>query len=416
MKENNKRVLIITNDLSYPAGALIFAAEVIKALYKANCELFIWTNHYPDVELGDNRISKIQWLESTDFFKHGHGITGKLKRIKEDLRFLTTIRDIRPNACLVIADRPRVVYKIAELWTKVILYLHEISMTCPGDPGFRFLRKSKTICTRKAGLSCLIVDKNEGCLGRRPTWRKVQRILRTLITIKVLRSMKYLVANSSYTAKTVAQDSSLCRPEVVNPIIIFKEIAPNIDERSPEGRFRIAYIGRLEEGKGIFEALHILAMLPEYYKLIIVGHGSEEKNAKELAEKLGIVHRVKFMGWLSREETSKEIASSGVVLIPSLCAEGFAMIGLESLYFGTPVVAYNTGGIIEWCEGNFSKCVPVGDKESAKQAILSVTANFDIWKDLSLGARKYVLNHFMPEKNFNKLLSVVENTIYRKII
>jgi len=404
MKKNKKRILIVTSDLYYPAGALMFAVEVIKALHKANCELFIWTNRYSDVGSGDNRSSKIQWLESTEFFKHGHGITGKLKRIKEELRFLTTIRNIMPNACLVIADRPRFIYKITELWTKVIFYLHEISMTCPGDPGFRFLGKSKVICTRKASLSCLIVDKKEGCLGKRPIWRKVQRILRTLITIKVLHSIKHLIANSSYTAKTVAQDSSFCKPEVVNPIINFKEKAPNMYKRSPEGRFRIAYIGRLEEGKGIFEALHILAMLPDHYKLLIVGHGSEEIKSKELTEKLGIAQRVKFMGWLSRLELYIEIANSGVVLMPSLCAEGFGMIGPEALFIGTPVVAYKAGGIIDWCGGRFAQCVDIGNKDAAVEAIISITSESEVWKDISIQARNYVIEQFKIKYGIDKLL------------
>lgn len=407
MKKSNKRILIVTSDLSYPAGALMFASHVIKALYETNCELFIWTNRYADMELEDNRIPKIQWLKSNEFFKHGHGIIGKLKRIKEEFRFLKAIMNIKPNACLVVTDRPRFIYKIAESWTKVILYLHEVSMTCPGDPGFRFLKKSKTICAQLPGLSCLKVDKIEGCLGQRPVLRQIQRIWRTLVAIKVMQSMKYLVANSSYTARTVSQGSFNCKPYILAPVIVFDDMSSNINKRAPETRFRVAYIGRLEEEKGIYEALHILAMLPVYYKLIIVGQGSAERNAKKLAEKLGVTQRVKFMGWMSRMETYKEIASSGIVLMPSLCAEGFGMVGPEALSTGTPIVAYKAGGISDWCKDDFAQCVSLCDRSAAARAIVSITYNQELWEELCFTAREYFINNFDPSTNLKKLLTFI---------
>jgi glycosyltransferase involved in cell wall biosynthesis len=407
MKTSSNSVLIVCNDLLYPAGAPLYALQVVKNLYDQGCELFVWTNHYPEERYIKPWFSGLKWYGSIAYFLHGQGITEKLERRREEIRFLKMVSSLSPISCLVIGDKPRLVYKIAERWTKVVFYLHEISMTCPGDPGFRFLRKSKDICTHLAGISCLSVDRREGCLGNRPMWRKLQRIIRTSHSMKLLQHMKYLVANSSYTAQTVAQGSSGFRLSVVHPTINFDGISLNVKKESPDARFQITFIGRLEEEKGVFEALHILALLPEHYSLVVIGDGSAEELAKAVTFEKGLTNRVAFKGWLPRSAIFNELTHSGLVLVPSLCAEGFNMVGLEALYSGTPVVAYRVGGITDWCKGPFAQCVPIGHKTAAAEAILSMTADPGAWAKLSIEARDYAVKNFNPTYGTEKLFALL---------
>jgi glycosyltransferase involved in cell wall biosynthesis len=55
------------------------------------------------------------------------------------------------------------------------------------------------------------------------------------------------------------------------------------------------------------------------------------------------------------------MASAGAVVMPSRWDEAFGMVGIEAFAQGTPVLAYNVGGIAEWCTPDAGYLVPCGN-------------------------------------------------------
>ncbi len=105
-----------------------------------------------------------------------------------------------------------------------------------------------------------------------------------------------------------------------------------------ERKDNIVYIGRLGEEKGC------RIMLQAWQKwgrqaprLDIIGDGPLRQELEEMSHHLGITDRVSFVGQLPFAETQSRLSQSKLLLLPSLCYEGFPMVIGEAFSLGVPV-------------------------------------------------------------------------------
>lgn len=112
----------------------------------------------------------------------------------------------------------------------------------------------------------------------------------------------------------------------------------------PDGPVRFLSSGRLVAWKGIHLGLHAFATLrdlrAEYW---VVGDGPERDGLRQLADRLSLGDRVRFLGSLARPEALGAIASCHALLHPSLHESG-GMVCLEAMAAGRPVVCLALGG------------------------------------------------------------------------
>jgi teichuronic acid biosynthesis glycosyltransferase TuaC len=104
-------------------------------------------------------------------------------------------------------------------------------------------------------------------------------------------------------------------------------------------------VGHLIPRKGHDLAIKALQYLPEK-RLVIVGDGPEFANLKDLAERIGVANRVRFLGQIAHDKLPEIYAAADVGLLLST-AEGWANVLLESMACGTPMVATDAGGTPE---------------------------------------------------------------------
>jgi glycosyltransferase involved in cell wall biosynthesis len=203
------------------------------------------------------------------------------------------------------------------------------------------------------------------------------------------------------------QGSPRFDPAIVHPPVITLSTAVGAQQKDPQARFHIGFIGRVEEEKGIFEALEILTCLPEAYGLAAIGEGAARERAQQRAQELGLAARVQFLGWLGRDELSNALREIGVVLVPSIWGEGFGMVGAEALCSGTPVVAYDAGGVGEWCDGSSSRVVGVGDRAGAAAQIIALTADAGAWRNACRAAAEHAARRFDAAAQRKRLFSAL---------
>ena len=115
----------------------------------------------------------------------------------------------------------------------------------------------------------------------------------------------------------------------------------------PRNRFRIIYVGRLLETKGVADLLRAVAGLTcEPWDLRIVGDGPEGGRCRAEASRLGLdaSGRVKFLGGLSNVDAMSELSKADLLVQPSRGIEGWGVIVNEALLRGIPVLCTDRVG------------------------------------------------------------------------
>lgn len=98
----------------------------------------------------------------------------------------------------------------------------------------------------------------------------------------------------------------------------------------------LIFAGRLIKEKNVQIILEIIQKTG--WTGVIIGDGPERTELEKLAENLGIKNRVKFLGFLEKqEEVYAHLKSARVLVLPSR-REGFSTVTLEAFAAGLPVV------------------------------------------------------------------------------
>ena len=108
----------------------------------------------------------------------------------------------------------------------------------------------------------------------------------------------------------------------------------------------VAYIGRLSEGKGItnlMEAIYILVK-QKGISFLIGGDGPLRGWLEEQMNRDEIKSRVKYTGWISRDELPGYLNQVKLLVLPSY-TEALPNIILEAMACGTPVLTTAVGAI-----------------------------------------------------------------------
>ncbi len=109
--------------------------------------------------------------------------------------------------------------------------------------------------------------------------------------------------------------------------------------------------GRISIAKGSFVAVDLLIELSKTITnlcLLVVGQEDDRVSSLVARAKLaGLGDRVKFTGWLSREEIISAYYAAHIVLVPSLYLDPFPTVNLEAMASKKPIIGTCFGGTPE---------------------------------------------------------------------
>src|ERR1700690_2520079 len=186
--------------------------------------------------------------------------------------------------------------------------------------------------------------------GRDYSTPEFQQRFSALLREAVERAAR-VITDSEYTAR---QLQTHCGVEAER----IRTIPCGVDEPSetrPSERERLVGtgnemllgVGNLGTRKNLVNALRGLALLPERYRLVMVGgdgYGAEAIHA--FIRDQGLEHRVVRLGFVPAERLPVLYESASALLFPSL-EEGFGFPVLEAMAHGLPVVTSNTSSLPE---------------------------------------------------------------------
>jgi phosphatidyl-myo-inositol alpha-mannosyltransferase len=144
--------------------------------------------------------------------------------------------------------------------------------------------------------------------------------------------------------------------------------------KPPSDRFRILFVGRDDERKGLPILLSAFAGLREHVpvQLQLVG-ASTEAVEPFVADLNGGTHDVEFLGSVDKDSLWEQLHAADVLCAPSLGGESFGMVLIEAFAAGTPVVASDIAGYRQVVRhGREGLLVPAGDPLELAEALRSL--------------------------------------------
>ncbi len=165
------------------------------------------------------------------------------------------------------------------------------------------------------------------------------------------------------------------------------------------------FIGRLSNGKGIFELLRAWSECRKI-PLKIVGDGPLRKDMLAMINQEGLAN-VELCGQLSSEQVVAMIKNSRFLVYPSIWYENFPRVLLESFSCGRPVIAANAGVAPEIVkDGKTGNLFRSGDSRDLAVHVQWLWDRPDESKRMGTESRREYEQKYTPEQNYQMLLEI----------
>ena len=219
-----------------------------------------------------------------------------------------------------------------------------------------------------------------------------------------LRVSDVVVAISSYTAGEIARFART--PVRVIPYTLGFPPAATARLPAPDGAFRILFVGRLVERKGVTHLIEAVRRLPATLRppppprLIVIGDGPERGSLEAQIARDGLGDRVTLRGRVSESELRDAYASADVLVLPSILdargdTEGLGVVLLEAMSYGVPVIGSDLGGITDIVrDGETGLLVRPGAADRLAAALERLAQDPRLAARLGEAGRKHVATAF----------------------
>lgn len=204
----------------------------------------------------------------------------------------------------------------------------------------------------------------------------------------VYRHCAFEAISESTKADLVRRGIAAERIRVIFPGIDSDQYTPDPADRAERPVF--AYLGRLKKYKGVDLVVRAFAAsaLPEA-TLEIAGAGEYRRALEQLADRLQVADRVRFLGRIDEAAKCRLLRRAWATLFASP-KEGWGITNLEAAASGTPVIASNSPGIRESVQdGVTGFLVPHGDVAAMAGHMRKLAADRRLVETMGMAARRF---------------------------
>lgn len=262
------------------------------------------------------------------------------------------IKDTNPDAVYVLHEintlSPSVIDAAKENGVRIIHRISDYFMVCARCD----LYSNNGIC------DCCSRSSYAKAIERRcvknSKWGTVLRVLAMKLydRKKIFNKVDVFVAPSSFTKNTLQQLGYRDVHIEVVPTFTDLNVSPSYQNKE-----YFVYSGRIEKYKGVhvvIDALNYCDDRAELYLTGTLGDDEYSQYLKSIIKKNNLQNRVKFVGFLNREELIHLIGDANCVICPSLWYENMPNAVIEAFALGKSVVASRLGSLCELINPGFN--------------------------------------------------------------
>ena len=277
-----------------------------------------------------------------------------------------------------------------------IAWVHDQSFVCPAT--ISWFRNSRSPCALPLGPWCIYNAYVQHCNARHPAanLRNVRAVSRTK---SQTGNLDAIIVASDYMRGRLL--SGGVAPELIHVLPYFVRV-PEVSG-AEEQPFRVLYLGRVNEMKGMDVLVAAMARLPRHCELHIAGEGPALESVRRQAAREGLADsQLTFSGFLPDQESLAGLyASAALVAVPSLWPEPFGIVGLEALARGKALVASRVGGIPEWMRDDaFGYLVNPDDPADLADKIWMLLKDPSLRRECGDRGREFVAREFTWDRHW----------------
>jgi glycosyltransferase involved in cell wall biosynthesis len=232
---------------------------------------------------------------------------------------------------------------------------------------------------------------------------------------RAIRTADAVTAISCYTLGLVRAVHD--RPVDLIPFGATTPIPARLPPPPPSPPFRLLFVGRLVERKGVRYLLDAIARARaagEDVVADVVGEGPIRAALQEHARALGIQDAVRFTGFVTDDELIRHYEGCHAFVLPAVVdekgdVEGLGVVIIEALAHGRGVIASAAGGITDIVEHDRTGLlVPPGDAAALADAIVALARDPERVERLGRAGRAHVEERFSWDAVIGKLTALYE--------
>lgn len=181
-----------------------------------------------------------------------------------------------------------------------------------------------------------------------------------------------------------------------------------------KGDIFLVTTSRLSKKNAVDDVISALPLLPEHVYFVVIGKGEEGRALSELAEKLHVSYRVKFLGFIPQESIPAYFSVCDIFIRPSR-SEGFGNSFIEAMAAKLPVIATPVGGIPDFIDDHETGvfCSPDNPK-SVAQAVSQLMDDAKLLEKIVAHAYDRVIEFYSWEHVAEQMKLQVFDAIFDK--
>ncbi len=168
----------------------------------------------------------------------------------------------------------------------------------------------------------------------------------------------------------------------------------------------ILCVGRLVDGKGLFELITAFARVLEKYSgamLVFAGDGELRQSLESEVNTLGLVNSVRFLGM--RDNIPRLLGAADIYVSASFW-EGMSIALLEAMAAGLPIVATAVGEAPYLLAEDRGVLIPPKDISAIENGLCKVLDNPSCASAMGLAVRKYAIDYCSPDIWLENLMKI----------
>jgi len=200
-------------------------------------------------------------------------------------------------------------------------------------------------------------DKSDRSRTKRNIKIHIENIISKFLPTTIRKLFSEYVYYTSNDLKELYKNNgfNVEKSPVFRPFVSTEFFSGKIRKPVNNARFKMVYLGRITEAKGVITIVEAMMILKEKgisVELSIFGKSDLEpeylKRLLSLINKGGLIDRITLKDQVPRESVPNIITNHNVTICPSIGHEAFMTIPLESMASNVPVIATPVGGNKEY--------------------------------------------------------------------